>query len=175
MEVEARSFAVLVRLDIMRFGRWGEAAIRRRSKGMLRVKGLRCAVIGLAMTGLFVVPSLGLASSKPTVYYASALSKKTTCKKTGISGPTGAVQLSVYALKGKHPSKSAVACSRAIAVAKAGKKYMFANLSKSYGKTFSVQGTGYQVEEFIFVGAAGPSPGFVGAGTVIAASYASGR
>jgi hypothetical protein len=141
---------------------------------MCAVKAFRSAVISLAVVGL-VVPTVALASGKPTPYYASQLSKKTTCKNTGITGPTGKVQLFVYALKGKSPSKAAVSCSRAVAVAKAGKKYMFANLSKSYGKTFSVSGTTYKVEEFLFVGAAGPAPGFVGAGTVIAALYPSGR
>jgi hypothetical protein len=138
------------------------------------MKGFRVAVIGVAAGAVFAVAPSALASSKP-VFYASQLSKKASCNNTGISGPTGSVQLSVYAQKGKHPSKSAVSCSRAIAVGKAGKKYMFANLSKSYGKTFKVQGTTYTVDEFIFVGASGPAPGFVGDDTVIAASYASGR
>ena len=139
------------------------------------MKACRLGVMILAVIGLLVLPALGLAGSKPSVYLASELSKQTTCKNTGISGPTGKVQLFVYALKRKHPSKSATSCSRAIAVGKAGKKYMFSNLQKSYGKTFSVDGTTYKVEEFIFVGASGPSPGFVGADTVVAASYPSGR
>lgn len=139
------------------------------------MKLFRSVAMILALAGLLAVPGLGLASSKTITYFASQLSKKATCKNTGISGPTGGVKLFVYALKGKHPSKSAVSCSRAIAVGKAGKKYMFSNLPKSYGKIFLVKGTKYQVERFIFVGASGPSPGFVGAGTVVAASYPSGR
>ncbi len=107
--------------------------------------------------------------------HLAACQVKARAGPTGISGPTGSVRLYVYALKGKQPSHSAVSCGRAIAVGKAGKKYMFANLSKSYGKTFTVQGAKYTVEEFIFVGGSGPAPGFVGAGTVVAASYASGR
>lgn len=139
------------------------------------MKGLRTAVIGLAVAGWLLVPALGLAAKRPTIYYASQLHKRSTCNHTGISGPTGPVQMLVYALKAKNPSKGAVSCRRAIAVGKAGKKYMFANLSRSYGKTFSVKGTRYQVEMFISVGASGPAPAFVGAGTVVAAQYASGR
>ena len=138
------------------------------------MKALRVVVIGLSLAGLLAAAPAGSASSTQTLY-ASQLSKKTTCQNTGISGPTGKVELFVYALKGKHPSSSAVSCTRAIAVGKAGKKYMFANLSKSYGKTFKVQGTTYNVQEFIFVGGSGPAPGFVGANTAVAASYASGR
>ena len=141
---------------------------------MVVLKRWRFILLGLAVAGLLMIPALALASNKPTVYYASKLSKKTTCDSTGISGPTGKVTLFVYALKGKHPSRSAVSCRRAIAVARAGKNYMFSNLRKSYGKTFSVQGTSYKVEEFIFVAASGPSPGFVGADTVVAAQYPSG-
>lgn len=138
-------------------------------------KVFRSALIALVGAALLLLPAAGLASSKPTVYYAYKLSRKAACRNTGISGPTGKVQLFVYVQKGKHPSKSAASCSRAIAVGKAGKKYMFSKLSKSYGKTFSVKGTKYKVEEFIFVGASGPAPAFVGADTVIAASYPSGR
>jgi hypothetical protein len=141
---------------------------------MCEVKAFRYAATSLAVAGL-LVPAIAMAGSKPTAYLATQLSKQSTCKNTGISGPTGKVELFVYALTGKHPSKTAVSCSRAVAVAKAGKKYMFANLSKSYGKTFSVAGTKYKVEEFIFAGASGPAPGFVGANTVVAALYASGR
>ncbi len=138
------------------------------------MKSFRSAVTAIVVAGTLVVPALGLATSKPTVYYASQLSKRAACKNTGISGPTGKVQLFVYAVKGKRPSNSAVSCQRAIAVGKAGTKYMFARLGKSYGKTFSVKGTRYGVEEFIFVAASGPALGFVGAGTVIAAQYPSG-
>ena len=138
------------------------------------MKAFRFAVTTLVVAGMLVVPSLGLATGKPTVYYANVLSKRATCKNTGIYGPTGKVQLFVYALKGKRPSKAAVSCQRAIAVGKAGTKYMFARLGKSYGKTFSVKGTRYGVQEFIFVAASGPAPGFVGAGTVVAAQYPSG-
>ncbi len=130
--------------------------------------------MALVVIGMLVLPALALTASKPTVYYQSGLSKKAACKSTGISGPTGRVQLFVYALKQKRPSKSAISCKRAIAVGKAGRRYMFAQLNKSYGKTFSVQGTKYRVEQFIFVAASGPAPGFVGAGTVVAAQYASG-
>lgn len=135
----------------------------------------RFTFASLAIAGLLTIPALALAGTKPTVYHAGKLSKKTTCTRTGISGPTGKVRLFVYALKGQHPAKAAVSCTRAIAVAKAGKKYMFSNLRKSYGETFSVRGTTYKVEEFIFVGASGPSPGFVGAHAVVAAQYPSGR
>ena len=134
----------------------------------------RFTFASLAIAGLLTIPAFALAGTKPTVYQASKLSKKTTCANTGISGPTGKVGLFVYALKGEHPAQAAVSCARAIAVAKAGKKYMFSNLRKSYGKQFAVLGTTYKVEEFVFVGASGPSPGFVGAGTVVAAQYPSG-
>ncbi len=138
------------------------------------MKLCRVTFVSLALTGLLTIPALASASTKPTVYYASKLSKKTTCTNTGISVPTGKVTLFIYARKGKHPATTAVSCRRAIAVGKAGKKYMASNLRKSYGKTFSVRGTTYKVEEFIFVAASGPSPGFVGADTVVAAQYPSG-
>ena len=134
----------------------------------------RVAVFSLGVAGLLMIPALAL-GGKPVVYHASQLTKKATCRHTGIAGPTGKVTLFVYALKGKHPTMAAVSCKRAIAVGKGGKKYMFANLSKSYGTTFSVAGTKYKVEEFIFRAASGPAPGFVGAGTVVAAHYPSGR
>ena len=134
----------------------------------------RFTLASLAIAGLLTIPACALAGGKLAVYHASKLSKKTTCANTGISGPTGKVTLFVYALKREHPAKAALSCTRAIAVAKAGKKYMFSSLGKSYGKTFAVLGVTYKVEEFIFVGASGPSPGFVGAGTVVAAQYPSG-
>ena len=138
------------------------------------MKPSRIAVMALAVAALLVLPVPGLASSKPTVYYARELAKRSTCDHTGISGPTGKVTLFVYAPRAKRPARFALSCKRAIAVGRAGRRYMFSRLRKSYGKTFSVQGTTYKVEEFIFLAASGPSPGFVGADTVVAAQYPTG-
>lgn len=142
---------------------------------MVRIKPPRVVASILAVAGLLTIPALALAGNGPTVYYASELAKKTRCTNTGISVPTGKVTLFVYAVEGMHPSKAALSCTRAIAVGRAGRKYISSNLRASYGKTFSVQGTTYTVEEFVFVAASGPAPAFVGAGTVVAAQYASGR
>jgi hypothetical protein len=145
-----------------------------REEGLV-MSARRSMVLGLVVAGLLIVPALALAGGKPTVYFASTLHKEATCSNTGITGPTGKVTLYVYALKGKHPAAAAVSCRRAIAVGKAGRKYMFAALGKSFGLTFPVEGASYKVEEFIFPAASGPAPGFVGADTVVAAQFASGR
>lgn len=127
------------------------------------------------MAGLLVSPAVGLAGGKPVVYHASHLTNKATCRHTGISGPTGNVVLFVYIVRRSHPAASAITCSRAVAVGEAGKKYMFSKLSESYGTAFHVHGAKYTVEQFIFRGASGPAPAFVGAKTIVAAQYASGR
>ena len=62
-----------------------------------------------------------------------------------------------------------------VAVVKAGKADLFAKLGSSYGKTFTVSGSRYTLEAFISPGASGPSPAFLGAGTVVIANFASGR
>lgn len=138
----------------------------------MKSRRLVSTTLGIAVA--LLIPVLALAGVKPIVYHASKLTRVTACTHTGISGPTGKVTLFVYASRGTHPAGSATTCARAIAVGKAGKSYMFANLGKSYGKTFTAQHMRYKVEEFVFIAASGPSPAFVGAGTVVAAQYASG-
>lgn len=114
-------------------------------------------------------------SSTITTLYASHVRHLNTCRRTGLSGPTGAIQLYVYGLPGSHPSPSSVTCRSVIPVGRAGKRFMFAQLSRSYGTTFEVAHTTYRVDLFVFVGASGPSPGFAGGGIVVAAQYPSGR
>jgi hypothetical protein len=136
----------------------------------------RLAVLAVCLAGLLALPALTAAKTPPTIYPSKlSLGSKLTCNKTGITGPTGKVAVVVYALKGKHPAKAALSCTRGIAVVKAGKSDLFAKLTSSYGKTFTVKGSKYTLQAFISPGASGPSPAFLGAGTAVIASYASGR
>jgi hypothetical protein len=134
------------------------------------------AALVLSAVALLAIPALTAAKTPPTIFSSKlSHSTKVTCNKTGITGPTGKVGVVVYALKGKHPAKSALSCTRGIAVVKAGKADLFAKLSSSYGKTVTVKGSKYTLQAFISPGASGPSPVFLGAGTAVIANYASGR
>jgi hypothetical protein len=136
----------------------------------------RLAAPAVCVAGLLAIPAMTAAKTPPTIYSSKlSLSTRVTCNKTGITGPTGKVGVVVYALKGKHPAKAALSCTRGIAVVKAGKADLFAKLSSSYGKTVSVKGSKYTLQAFISPGASGPSPVFLGAGTAVIANYASGR
>jgi hypothetical protein len=136
----------------------------------------RLAALAVCVAGLLALPALTAAKTPPTIYQSKLnLGSKVTCNKTGITGPTGKVGVVVYALKGRHPATAALSCARGIAVVKAGKADLFAKLSSSYGKTFTVRGSKYTLEAFIGPGASGPSPAFLGAGTAVIANYASGR
>lgn len=146
---------------------------------MRKVLGL--VSTGLAVAGCALAAPAALASPTPqrsspiTVLYATHLRHLNTCARTGLVGPTGPVHLSVYGLPGSHPSPASVACRSVIPVARAGRPFMFAHLSASYGKTFVVDHTTYRVDLFLFPAASGPAPGFAGGGIVVAAQYASGR
>jgi hypothetical protein len=137
----------------------------------------RVAALVLAAAALLAIPAVGAAAGSSHLIYKSSLSSGShvSCKKTGITGPTGAVMVSVYALKGKHPAKSALSCSRGIAIVKAGKADLFSKLSKSLGKKFRAQSATYTLEGFVGQGASGVAPAFIGANTAVIASFASGR
>jgi hypothetical protein len=137
----------------------------------------RVAALILAASALLLLPAVGSATSPSKLLFQSkiSLSSRVSCKKTGLSGPTGAISVFIYALKGKHPSKSALQCSRGIAIVKAGKSDLFSKLFKSEGKKFNVQGTSYTLYGFIGEGASGVTPAFVGANTAVLASYATTR
>jgi hypothetical protein len=136
----------------------------------------RLAAVAVCVAGLLALPALTTAKTPSFVYPSKLnLGSRVTCNKTGITGPTGKVGLVVYVLKGKHPAHAALSCARGTAVVKAGKADLFAKLHSSYGKTFSVSGSSYKLEGFISPGASGVSPVFLGAGTAVVASFASGR
>ena len=135
----------------------------------------RSCALALCALAAVLIPVWSLAGAKTKQYYAYQLKQKTVCKHTGITGPTGAVTIYIFALKGKTPTKSELSCSRGEAVVKAGKNDIYAKLPKSYGKTVTVDGTKYQLESFIFIGGSGPAPGFVDKNSIVAASYPSGR
>jgi hypothetical protein len=128
---------------------------------------LLCAgatVAAFAKTAPIVYQSTGVSSTSPV-----------TCKKTGITGPTGKVTVDIFTLKGKHPAKALLSCTRGVAVAKAFRKDFYAQLSKKAGAKKTVRGTNYELKKFLATGGAGFSPGMVGGGTVVVAQYASGR
>jgi hypothetical protein len=137
----------------------------------------RSAALLLSIGTLLAVPGVVSAKAPSHILYPSKLSVASlvSCTGTGITGPTGNIQVRIYALKGQHPAKSALTCARGIAVVKAGKADLFAKLAKSVGKTFKVNGSSYQLNDFFGPGASGYSPAFVGAKTAVLAVFATGR
>jgi hypothetical protein len=138
---------------------------------------IRSAALLLSIGALLAVPGSVSAKAPSHILYQSklSLSSLVSCTGTGLTGPTGKIQVRIYALKGRHPAKSALTCARGIAVVKAGKADLFARLAKSVGKTFKVQGASYQLTHFFGQGASGYSPAFVGAKTAVLAVFVSGR
>jgi hypothetical protein len=137
----------------------------------------RAAALILSIGTLLAVPG-GVSAKAPShILYPSKLSRPSlvSCTGTGITGPTGNVQVRIYALKGQHPATTALSCARGIAVVKAGRSDLFAKLRTSLGTTFRVQGASYRLNGFVGDGTPGLTPAFVGARTVVLAVFVSAR
>jgi hypothetical protein len=86
----------------------------------------------------------------------------------------GSLTVSLYSLKGPHPSPSARRCARALAVVKAGKSDLSRRLRQSLGKRWKVDGAVYTLDGLRGRHGSGLTAAFVGAGTAVVAAFTAG-
>jgi hypothetical protein len=123
---------------------------------------------------LGAVPSVGAAAKGPShILDQSRLrsGSRVICSRSVFRG---SLSVSLYSLKGSHPSSSARRCSRALAVAEAGKTDLYLRLKQSLGKTWKVDGTVYTLDGLRARHGSGLTAAFVGAGTAVVAAFTHG-